>query len=408
MKKRLLLVLVLLLVASAYAQFVDGTGLEDFESYSGEIPVGTVAQFYTFRIPLGEVSDSGEITSSSCPTIGSGQCLRLNRDGSTQPRFRFVLHEEKQLESIRFVARWGAASSEQFRFIINGPTLSESDIVAGFIFQRSGGAATISHNDDSCDNSNIVSIYTGNTGNTEVDFRVELQWEPTKRYTVFVDDVEVADRAFNCSSVDAVEDFFWTLTGASGPSIRTDDYIVQGAAIVAVVEEVEPAEFDEGLQNFLASQGFVTPESQLFFVLLVTGPATVAMAAALQWISSGRIKNTIIVIAPFALAVFSFFFGFIQLWVVMTATVLGAAFTQGGASDMRNTWSEIRDRVRDRGSKADAATDTAADRVQGIVAREQAMRDVPDASAVKAEGEASESKPEPAPAPKPEPAGDDA
>lgn len=108
-----------------------------------------------------------------------------------------------------------------------------------------------------------------------------------------------------------------------------------------------PAEFDSGLLAFISGIGFVTPESQFFFAIILVGLTTISGAAALKFMAPGRMKLIIVSSLAMLVGVFCVLLSMFDLWMYVLAVVLGGTIIKGGG-DVRSTWHEVRDRLANR------------------------------------------------------------
>lgn len=178
-------------------------------------------------------------------------------------------------------------------------------------------------------------------------WRVELDWT-NEEFTVLLNGTEVGGpHPFRTSQSSMT--FVASGKGTSG-LFRIDDIQVDGAADV-VIEDREPAEFDQGLIELLGRLGFVSEGSQLFFVLMLLGFVILGTSAVMKWVASGKLKNNLIGGLQALFAVFAIFLGFLDLWMFLLALILNI-FAINTGSVLRNTFWDIRDAVDDARDRA--------------------------------------------------------
>ncbi len=108
-----------------------------------------------------------------------------------------------------------------------------------------------------------------------------------------------------------------------------------------------PKEFQDSVLDLMQKRGFITAESQILFVLIVTGLITVLLAAATRMMKSGLLKNTIIMTPGSVLIIVSAFFLEVPGWMVVVSLILGILMLMGGPIEARNTYYELRDAARE-------------------------------------------------------------
>lgn len=186
-------------------------------------------------------------------------------------------------------------------------------------------------------------------------------------YRIYRDDVEVATDTVDEFDGDGVRGFnyyfsgpaplgevVFHITGAgdleSGASctitVDLDDLGSDDACGLEVpILGAQPAEFDEGLAATIAEFGFVSAESQMLFSMILIGMATVATGAATKLLAPSKWKNWLVVGVGITIGTMAVIIGFLDLWVAIVATMLGI-FAVRGAGEARNTFFEIRERLR--------------------------------------------------------------
>lgn len=105
------------------------------------------------------------------------------------------------------------------------------------------------------------------------------------------------------------------------------------------------SEFDVGLEGTIAEFGFVSAESQMLFSMILVGMITVATGAGTKLLGSGKWKNWILLSTGILIGVMAVIIGFLDLWVMIVATMLGVFAVRGGG-EAKNTFFEIRERLR--------------------------------------------------------------
>lgn len=127
-------------------------------------------------------------------------------------------------------------------------------------------------------------------------------------------------------------------------NLNDENYLWIGEEIEIPQELLEAEEFDRGLKSLLERLGFLTAQSRLWFTIMVTGVFLAGTAGASRFVSSGPWKNYLLMGVGFAVVVFCALLGYIDLWMIIISTMVGA-FTIKGGSAFTNTYQEITDRI---------------------------------------------------------------
>lgn len=133
-----------------------------------------------------------------------------------------------------------------------------------------------------------------------------------------------------------------TLTKISSPSVLPTGN-GQGVAFITVGDPELPVvkDFDKGLDDFIEGLGFISPESKMFFVILLTGITLVIMSALAKWLGSGRVKNSVVFVPAAGVVMIGTILDYIDLWMTILVLVLGS-FIVKGAGEARNTLREVK------------------------------------------------------------------
>lgn len=103
----------------------------------------------------------------------------------------------------------------------------------------------------------------------------------------------------------------------------------------------EPTEFDSGLIAFITGLGFVTPESQFFFSLILVGITLVSGGVGLKFMAPGRLKFGLVAGLTVLVGVFCVVLSMFELWMFVLAIVLAGTILKG-SGEVRNTFRELR------------------------------------------------------------------
>lgn len=121
----------------------------------------------------------------------------------------------------------------------------------------------------------------------------------------------------------------------------TDISVWISTEIPTAEETPELAEFDSGLKEFVTSFGFKTAESQLLFVMIMTGLMLVMVSSFTKWLPQGRWTNFVLLGASLLIGVFGVVLQFMELWAFTLSLVLGSTVVNGGKG-LKETFRELR------------------------------------------------------------------
>lgn len=125
---------------------------------------------------------------------------------------------------------------------------------------------------------------------------------------------------------------------ASWAGMNFDQWQFDGGPIQEV--ELEPSEFDQGLQDFAIGLGFRTPESQILFSLILIGLSELLMAFLTSFFPDGKYKIWIIHGVASSVGIIVVLIGYLDLWIFLCAFVLSCTITMG-AREALNTFRRI-------------------------------------------------------------------
>lgn len=136
-------------------------------------------------------------------------------------------------------------------------------------------------------------------------------------------------------------------SGSVGISTHGASNIWISSPIVGATVLNEPEEFANGLIPFIVSLGFVTPESQFFFAIILIGLTTVIMAVTLKFMAPGKLKLILVSVPAALVGAFCVLLSLYDLWMFFVASILAATIIQG-TTEFRNTWREVRAAIAER------------------------------------------------------------
>ncbi len=94
--------------------------------------------------------------------------------------------------------------------------------------------------------------------------------------------------------------------------------------------EGEASEFDEGLKDFASGLGFVTPQSQTFFALILIAITEIVMAFFTGFFGEGKWRIWVIHGVASAVGVICVLLDYMEFWVLIVAIVLATSIVSGG------------------------------------------------------------------------------
>lgn len=119
-----------------------------------------------------------------------------------------------------------------------------------------------------------------------------------------------------------------------------------------------PAEFDTGIKGFASGLGFMTPESQLLFALILIGLSEIGMAFFTGFFGEGKWKIWTIHAIASSVGVICVLLGYLQFWICLVAIVLGSTIVTGGRETL-NTFKGLVASIRGTGNAPSPVTATA-------------------------------------------------
>ncbi len=177
-------------------------------------------------------------------------------------------------------------------------------------------------------------------------FSVIHDWS-TRALTFYVDGTQRATGFMMSASADAVGVAF--LLRQEPVATRYSSYMDNlEISDIDIGELNEPSEFDSGLLSFITGLGFITPESQFFFAIIVIGITTVSTGVTIKFMAPGRLKLIVVASSAMLVGVFFAILDLYALWAFTLASVLGGVIVKG-SGEFRNTFFELRgalDKIR--------------------------------------------------------------
>lgn len=117
-----------------------------------------------------------------------------------------------------------------------------------------------------------------------------------------------------------------------------DSLLITGVGVNETVTNVE--DFDQGIQDFAESLGFITPESKLFFALILIGLTEIIMALLVGFFAPGKWQIWAIHSVAVAVGVIVVLIGYMEFWIMVIGTVMSTSVV-GGVRETLNTFKGI-------------------------------------------------------------------
>lgn len=173
-------------------------------------------------------------------------------------------------------------------------------------------------------------------GFTQVDAWFSLDAGASWEKSTVVENSPMSTNSEENWAVTTDGELFYVIAGSLSNPIYT--YISTALPVVTVIPE--PSEFDAGLKVFTTDLGFRSPESQMFFALILVGTFTVIGGLAMRIMTPGKRKTTVIGALGVLAGVFCVLLTYLELWMFTLAIVLYGVVLSG-ANEFFNTYHEI-------------------------------------------------------------------
>lgn len=329
---------------------------EDFEDDTvGQDPT---SPWYTFTKQVVGSGSAVEVKSGGLDTTEQSLAVeRLVNVGTNRANARFN-HEGFQPDNATFYFSYTAPNGVTIFF---GDSLTSQTGLSA-VLQFFPTTVTLNPGGNGCvgeGDSRAIAV------SGEILVKVSFNWV-AKQYTVDLNDgthvftkafcrtASSEVRAFTVCAVHFIYPCSSGSTGGGSTTTRFDQFQYNGELPLTAPVLLEPAEFDAGFVAFVTDLGFASPQSQMFFTLILIGVVTVSGGAATRWMTPGKAKNWTTMSLGLLVAVFCVFMAFLQLWMMVLASVLGI-FIVAGNKEIVNTYHGIKARVEAlRGAEPDA------------------------------------------------------
>lgn len=202
-----------------------------------------------------------------------------------------------------------------------------------------------------CDSSFVSSSFCNPTPNYVSGFTPSISRHIVLSYNTVTDFLTFENPLYSCTVSFVSAQNIRSVMGA-GISIGTgfaldtgyyDNLIVNlnnGATFDIDETAGQAPEFDQGLQDFASGLGFVTPQSQTFFALILIGLSEIVLAFMTGFFGDGKWRIWVIHGVAGAVGVVCVLLGYVQFWVLIVALVLATTVVSGGR-DTLNTLKKL-------------------------------------------------------------------